>query len=169
MAIKEAQAAAKMGEVPVGAVIVKDVEVVAKAHNLRESSNDLKLLTLRIASATLGTRRLSGCELYLTLEPCIMCAEAMVLARIHGFFIFTLSVIKIISLESFLLLKGCLHHRKSQVKVHRKKCRGKTSICFSCLFRIAPLFCPYGKQITRLRALFDNVVNPLSAPAAGSI
>ena len=86
LAIKEAQAAAKIGEVPVGAVIVRDGEVISKAHNLRESSNDptahAELLALRIASAALGTWRLSGCELYVTLEPCIMCAGAMVLARI---------------------------------------------------------------------------------------
>ncbi len=86
LAINEAMKATKKGEVPVGAVVVKDDRVIAAAHNLRESKNDptahAELLVLKDASKALDSWRLSGCELYVTLEPCVMCAGAMVLARI---------------------------------------------------------------------------------------
>ena len=86
LALDEARAAASCGEVPVGAVVVHDGEVVARAHNLREGLQDpsahAELLALREAARKLGRWRLSGCTLYVTLEPCAMCAGALVLARI---------------------------------------------------------------------------------------
>ena len=78
---KEAYAA---GETPVGAVIAKDGSVIAKARNRREMDIDptahAEMLALREAAKVLGTRRLAGCTLYVTLEPCPMCAGAMVMA-----------------------------------------------------------------------------------------
>lgn len=85
-ALKEAAAAAEEGEVPVGAVIVKDGQIAARAHNMieagRRSSAHAELLAIDAAEETLGTKWLTGATLYVTLEPCSMCAGAMVLARI---------------------------------------------------------------------------------------
>ena len=86
IALEEARLAAQKGEVPVGAVVVKDGQVIAKAHNLRELSQDptahAELLALRQAAETLQSWRLSGCSLYVTLEPCPMCAGALVNSRV---------------------------------------------------------------------------------------
>lgn len=85
-ALELAQKGADLGEVPVGAVIVKDGCVIARAHNERELLPDAtahaEVLAIRRACAALGTNRLSGCTMYVTLEPCPMCAGALVNARI---------------------------------------------------------------------------------------
>jgi len=88
LAIAEAQAAAAAGEVPVGAVVVDAAgELVARAHNRRESEQDptahAELLVIRDAARALGSWRLEGATLYVTLEPCAMCAGAIVLARVE--------------------------------------------------------------------------------------
>ena len=86
LALAEARKAAAEGEVPVGAVVVRGDEVLAVAHNLRESAQDptahAEILAIRAAARKLGSWRLVGCAIYVTLEPCAMCAGAMVLARI---------------------------------------------------------------------------------------
>jgi len=86
-AIKEAKKAFEKDEPPVGAVIAKDGDIIARGHNLRESLQDptahAEMLTIRAAAAKLGRWRLSDCVLYVTLEPCIMCAGAMILARLE--------------------------------------------------------------------------------------
>lgn len=86
LALAQARRAAEHGDVPIGAVVVKDQEVVSAACNERELRKDptahAEILALRAASEILGTWRLSGCTLYVTLEPCVMCAGALVLARI---------------------------------------------------------------------------------------
>lgn len=88
IALAEAKLAAEEGEVPVGAVIVHRDEVIAKAHNTREQANDptahAEMLAIRMAAETLGTRRLEGCILYVTLEPCPMCAGAMIMAKLSA-------------------------------------------------------------------------------------
>jgi tRNA(adenine34) deaminase len=85
-ALEEARAAVDHGDVPVGAVVVRDGEELARARNRREADGDptahAELLALRAAAAALGSWRLDGCTLYATLEPCAMCAGAMVLARL---------------------------------------------------------------------------------------
>ena len=85
-AIKMAQKAAGRDEVPIGAVIVHDGRIIAKAHNMRETRRDplghAELITIRKAAKKLRGWRLSGCTLYVTLEPCPMCAGAIVNARI---------------------------------------------------------------------------------------
>lgn len=86
-ALVEAERAADAGDVPVGALVVSaDGAVLATAHNRREADADptahAELLALRGASAAAGSWRLSGCTLVVTLEPCTMCAGALVLARI---------------------------------------------------------------------------------------
>ena len=85
-ALMQARIAMKYDEVPVGAVIVKDGVVISRAYNRRESSKDplahAELLAIRRASKRLGSWRLSGCTLYVTLEPCPMCSGAIMNARI---------------------------------------------------------------------------------------
>ena len=92
-ALKEAALAAEMGEVPIGAVIVRGDEIIAAAHNLVETSKDptahAEMLAIRQAAARLGGWRLTGCHMYVTVETCSMCAGAIVWARIEKLFIGT--------------------------------------------------------------------------------
>ena len=85
-ALAEARAAGRLGEVPVGAVVVRGDRAIGVAHNLRESRGDptahAELLAVRAAAAAVGGWRLDGCTVYATLEPCIMCAGALWLARV---------------------------------------------------------------------------------------
>jgi tRNA(adenine34) deaminase len=87
IALGEARAAAACGEVPVGAVIVRAGEVIARAGNRtladRDPTAHAELLAIRAAAAKLGSERLTGCDLYVTLEPCAMCAAATSFARIR--------------------------------------------------------------------------------------
>ena len=87
LALDEARRAAAHGEVPVGAVLIVDGEIVASRGNERERRHDptahAEMLALRDAAAVLGGWRVQGATLYVTLEPCAMCAGAMVLARIE--------------------------------------------------------------------------------------
>ncbi|EMT50121.1 MULTISPECIES: tRNA adenosine(34) deaminase TadA [Brevibacillus] len=86
-AMQEAEKAAALGEVPIGAVIVRDGEIVGRGFNLRETKKDptlhAEMIAIREASARLGGWRLIGCTLYVTLEPCPMCAGAIVQSRIE--------------------------------------------------------------------------------------
>ena len=90
MALSLAHEAGENGEVPVGAVIVKNGEVIATARNQREYGSDAtahaEILAIRKACEKLGTWRLSGCDLYVTLEPCPMCAGAVINSRIDKVF-----------------------------------------------------------------------------------
>ena len=85
-AVKEAERAARMGEVPIGAVIVKDGEIIGKGHNLVETEHNgtrhAEMIAIEDATQKLGYSRLYGCEMYVTCEPCTMCAGALVLSRI---------------------------------------------------------------------------------------
>lgn len=86
-ALEEAEAAARRGEVPVGAVIVRDGTILARAGNRTRELCDItahaEVLAIRAASAKLGEERLTGADLYVTLEPCAMCAAAISFARIR--------------------------------------------------------------------------------------
>ena len=89
IAFAEAEAAAAAGEVPVGAVLVDGAsgEVLARAHNRVEADKDptahAELLAIRAAAGRLGVTRLTGADLYVTLEPCAMCAQAIAFARLR--------------------------------------------------------------------------------------
>jgi len=87
IALSEARAAAARGEVPVGCVIVRQDAVVARAGNRTLADKDptahAELIAIRAAAAALGLERLTDCDLYVTLEPCAMCAAAMSFARIR--------------------------------------------------------------------------------------
>ncbi|MDP4145820.1 MAG: nucleoside deaminase [Bacillota bacterium] len=85
-AVIEAEKAAELGEVPVGAVIIKNGEVIARAHNLKETLKDptahAEIIAIRKACEELDNWRLNGCTMYVSLEPCPMCAAAIAQARI---------------------------------------------------------------------------------------
>ena len=85
-ALLEAQIAYELGEIPIGAVVEKDGRIIGRGHNLTETLKDptahAEMLALREAAKTLGGWRLLGCNLYVTAEPCAMCAGAIVWARI---------------------------------------------------------------------------------------
>jgi tRNA(adenine34) deaminase len=87
VALDEARAAAKRGEVPVGCVIVRDGAVVARAGNRTLADHDptahAEIVAIRAAGKALGSERLDDCDLYVTLEPCAMCAGAIAFARIR--------------------------------------------------------------------------------------
>ncbi|MCW6508693.1 nucleoside deaminase [Hyphomicrobiales bacterium BP6-180914] len=86
-AFDEARAAAVRGEVPVGAALVRDGQLIAAAGNRTLEQNDptahAEMLVIRAAGARLGSQRLAGCDLYVTLEPCAMCAAAISFARVR--------------------------------------------------------------------------------------
>jgi len=85
-ALSLAREAIEFGEVPVGAVVVRDGRIVSQAFNLRETCQDptahAERVALTLAGRTLGSWRLEGCTLYVTLEPCAMCAGAIILSRV---------------------------------------------------------------------------------------
>ena len=94
LALKEARKAYDKEEIPVGAVIVKDDVVIARAHNVKELKNDTtrhaEIIAIQKASKKLGSWRLEDCEMYVTLEPCSMCAGALIQARIKKVYIGTM-------------------------------------------------------------------------------
>lgn len=94
IALKEARKAYNKEEVPVGVIIVKNGQIIAKAHNLKETKKDTtchaEILAIKKASKKLETWRLSDCEMYVTLEPCSMCAGALIQSRIKKVYIGTM-------------------------------------------------------------------------------
>jgi len=149
-ALKEAQKAYDKREVPVGAIIVKEGKIIARAHNLKKTKNDTtyhaEILAIQKASKKLNSWRLNDCEMYVTLEPCSMCAGALVNARISKVYIGTedsktgacgsvLNLLQdykfnhIVSVEKGLLKKECEEILKSFFKSLRnnmeEKCKQK--------------------------------------------
>ena len=90
-ALREAEIAFRLGEVPIGAVIEKDGQIIARGHNMTETLKDptahAEMTAIWEAARVLGGWRLIGCSLYVTVEPCSMCAGAMVWARIENLYI----------------------------------------------------------------------------------
>ena len=93
VALKEASKAYSKEEVPVGAIIVKDNKIIARAHNLKETSlnavSHAEILAIQKACKKLGSWRLTDCDMYVTLEPCTMCTGALINARIRKLYIGT--------------------------------------------------------------------------------
>lgn len=87
LALDEARAALSCGDIPVGAVIVRENKIIARAHNTREAENNplghAEINAIRAACTALGNWRLDGCDLYVTLEPCLMCTGAIIESRIR--------------------------------------------------------------------------------------
>ena len=141
----EAVKAYNMGEIPVGAVIVKDGLVIGRVHNLKETLNDVtalaEFLAIKQASEYIGDWRLDGMEMYVTLEPCPMCAAAIVQSRISKVYIGTFnkdmgacgSVISLLDsrrLNSFVDVKWLYDEECSEILVkffeeNRNKCKDK--------------------------------------------
>lgn len=92
-AMKEAEKARRKGETPVGAVVVRDGSIIARGHNEKELKGDstlhAEMTAIRKASRKLGSWRLNDCDLYVTLEPCTMCAGAIIQARLRNLYIGT--------------------------------------------------------------------------------
>ncbi len=90
-ALKEANKALKIDEVPIGAIIVRDNVIIGRGHNLKESLNDptmhAEIIAIKDACKNLGTWRLTDCDMYVTIEPCVMCAGAIYQARIKNLII----------------------------------------------------------------------------------
>lgn len=93
-ALEEAKKAAALGEIPIGAVIVKDGAIIARGHNETETHKDptahAEMIAIRAAAKALGGWRLLGCQMFVTAEPCSMCAGAIVWARIEKLYIGTM-------------------------------------------------------------------------------
>jgi len=141
-AIKEAVKARDIDEVPIGAVVVKNNEIIGRGHNLRETTQDstahAEMLAIRDANEKLGNWRLEDCEMFVTLEPCMMCGGAMVLSRLKkvyygpvdqksgaaGTLMNVLNVEKLnhqVEVESGLLEEDCRHLLTSFFKDLRAK------------------------------------------------
>lgn len=141
-ALKEAEKALSIGEVPIGAVIEKDGLIIGRGHNLTETSKDptahAEIIAIKDAARTLGGWRLLGCQMYVTTEPCSMCAGAAVLARIQKVTIGTLdkktgacgSLMNIlqderlnhfVQIETGIMQQQCEEIMKSFFKTLRKK------------------------------------------------
>lgn len=111
--LDEAKIAFNLNEVPVGAVIIKNNVIIAKAHNLKRSTNNImnhaEIISIIEASNYIGDWRLNECEMYVTLEPCPMCAGAIAQSRIKKLYIGTKSNIK----SNKSIIKNILQNRES--------------------------------------------------------
>ena len=146
-ALKEAKKAYKKGEIPVCAVIVKDNKIIARAHNLKETKKDTtkhaEIIAIQKASKNIEAWRLIDCEMYVTLEPCSMCAGAILQARIKNLYIGAMdaktgacgSVLNLledykfnhkVEIQSGILADDCEYILKEFFKELRKK-KSKTS------------------------------------------
>jgi len=138
LALEEAKLAAEAGEVPIGAVVVRGEEVIAKAHNLRETEKNAlchaELIAIDRACKALGGWRLWECDLYVTLEPCPMCAGAIINSRIRRV-VFGASDEKTGACGSLINLFACnFNHRPLLVPgVLEQECAGELRSFFKSL------------------------------------
>lgn len=129
LALEEARRAFELGEVPIGAVIVKDGEVIASAHNLRETGHDAtahaEVLAIRRACEKIGHWRLTGATLYVTIEPCPMCAGALVMSRVDRL-VYGAADYKAGAVESLFNItnhSGLNHRMMVRAGVREEECR----------------------------------------------
>ena len=126
-ALEEAKIAYTLNEVPVGVVIVKDNKIISKAHNLKRNSNNImnhaEVIAIMEASSYLGDWRLNECDMYVTLEPCPMCAGAITQSRIKNLYIGSASNVtsnrKVIKL---ILENNEYNHRVNVVYLNNSDC-----------------------------------------------
>lgn len=125
MAIREAIKAYRLGEVPVGAVVVKDGEVISKAFNetitMTDASSHAEIIAIRRACEKLENYRLIGCDLYVTLEPCMMCLGAILEARIKNLYIGLLDYKKGACISKMQLHNSSLSYHKLNVFYEESK------------------------------------------------
>ena len=136
-ALDEARTAGEHGDVPIGAVVVRDGVVLGTGHNARERDQDptahAELIALRAAAKALGQWRLNGCSLYVTLEPCAMCAGAAVLARVD-LVVFAAPDPKagaVLSVAEILDLSALNHHPKWRLGARRQEAEALLSGFFA--------------------------------------
>ncbi|MBQ1249741.1 MAG: tRNA adenosine(34) deaminase TadA [Selenomonadales bacterium] len=129
LALVEARKAYELGEVPIGAVVVKDGEVIATAYNLRETGHDAtahaEVLAIRRACEKIGHWRLTGATLYVTIEPCPMCAGALVMSRIDRL-VYGAADYKAGAVESLFNItnhSGLNHRIEVRAGVREEECR----------------------------------------------
>ncbi len=129
LALAEARKAYDVGEVPIGAVIVKDGEVIATAYNLRETGHDAtahaEVLAIRRACEKIGHWRLTGATLYVTIEPCPMCAGALVMSRVDRL-VYGAADYKAGAVESLFNItnhSGLNHRMEVRAGVREEECR----------------------------------------------
>lgn len=135
-AIKEAKKALLIDEVPIGCVIVKDNKIIARGHNVRESKNSpighAEIEAINKASKKLKSWRLEGCDIYITLEPCIMCSGAIIQSRIENIY-FGANDLKggaLISSINVLDAKNINHHPKVHEGILKEECSSLISDYF---------------------------------------
>ena len=129
LALAEARKAYELGEVPIGAVVVKDGEVIATAYNLRETGHDAtahaEVLAIRRACEKIGHWRLTGATLYVTIEPCPMCAGALVMSRVDRL-VYGAADYKAGAVESLFNItnhSGLNHRIEVRAGVREEECR----------------------------------------------
>lgn len=137
-ALKEAQKAYEKLEVPVGAIIVKDNKIIARAHNLKEQKNSAlahaELLAISKATKKLANWRLSDCEMYVTLEPCPMCMGAIISSRIKKLYIGTPDLKAGACGSKINLNDGSLNHSVIVEKdILKSECEKLVKDFFKCL------------------------------------
>lgn len=128
LALEEAKKASRHGEVPVGAIIVKDNKIIAKAHNMVEKKKNAilhaEIIAITKASKRLKTWRLNECKMYVTLEPCKMCTEAIKLSRIGKVYFTLKKDEKIVTNKSdFIFLKDYERQSLNIIQTFFKKKR----------------------------------------------
>lgn len=143
LAINEGKKALNLGEIPVGAIILKDGKVIGKGYNLKESKKSViahaEIIAIEEACKFIGDWRLNGCEMYVTLEPCPMCAGAIVQSRISKLYIGTFnkdmgacgSVVDIVNnkyLNSYLEIDWLYNEECSKLMTEFFKIRRKEKI-----------------------------------------
>jgi len=128
LALREAQKAFDKGEVPVGAVIVLNDKVIAKAHNLktsaRQATHHAEILAIQKASRKINDWRLDQCEMYVTLEPCPMCAGALIQARLKRiiFGAYDLKGGSVVSCQRMFDVKGYNHYPEVKEGIMEQEC-----------------------------------------------
>ncbi|HOP32229.1 MAG TPA: nucleoside deaminase [Candidatus Hydrothermia bacterium] len=139
-ALKEAEQAFREGEVPVGCVIAHEDKIIARGHNqteaLRDPTAHAEIIAIGSAANYLNNWRLSGCTLYVTLEPCLMCVGAMIFSRIDGFY-YLLEDQKFGSVESQLKIDDLLkfNHKLSASKFDEPELKERARLLIKTFFK----------------------------------
>lgn len=135
-AIKEAKKAEKILEIPVGAIIVKDGNIIARAYNQKETKNDptkhAEIVAIQKACKKLKTWRLNGCSMYVTLEPCSMCAGALIQSRVDKVYIGAMDEKTGSCGSVFNLFEDYKfnHHVEAEYGICKKECENMLKIFF---------------------------------------
>jgi len=132
--IKQANKAKDMDEVPIGAVVCHNGEIIARAHNMREANNDItghaEIIAIKKAAKKLGSWQLDDCELFVSITPCIMCAGAIVQSRIKRVYVLSPS-----DYDEEFVLDIFVHNHIKKVDVKELDDGGRTKLILSEYFK----------------------------------